>query len=260
MQDVELQTGGGHSWLEAGDGPPLVLIHGIGGTTANWRPVLAPLARGRRVLAWSFPGYDGAAPLPSASPAAADYALRLLDFLDQRDVGPAHMVGHSLGAVVVAALTQLAPDRASRLSLVCPVIGAGQLPPPVREEIRTARLTEIRDGGMAAFAEARTGAIVGPDATPGDLSRIIATMAGISASAYLQAWEMLCATYLPALLSPGTIPVQVMGCDADPVAPPDAVTALASHLSVEPVRLPGIGHFPTFEARDALIALVTGQE
>ena len=251
-----LETDGGHAWLEGGSGAPLVLVHGIGGTTANWGPVLAPLARDRHVLAWSFPGYDGAEALPQDRPTAADYAGRLADFLERRGIGPTQVAGHSLGALVVAALADAAPGRVARMDLICPVIGAGGLTGETRAAMRQGRIDEIATGGMKRFAETRTGSIVGPGAAPADLAEIVATMAGIPEAAYLQAWEMLCASDIFPMLFPGVRPATVIGGGVDPVAPPEAVNDVARKLNVPPVILPGIGHFPTYEARDRLIDLM----
>ncbi|PJE38003.1 hypothetical protein CVM52_04305 [Pseudooceanicola lipolyticus] len=253
----DLQTEAGHSWVEAGSGAPLVLVHGIGGTTDNWSPVLEALAQRYHVLAWSFPGYNGARALTSPRPEAEDYADRLADFLRRRGIGPARVVGHSLGAVVVAALAGSCRELVSRLDLICPVVGAGNLPEAARAATQAARADEIRSGGMQQFAEARTESIVGPTAEDQDLRQIIATMAEIPAESYLQAWHMLCAADLLRLLVPGVLPVQVIGGDLDPVAPPDAVQSVAERLGVSPIILPGIGHFPTYEARDVLVDLLT---
>ena len=250
----ELHTENGQSWREAGSGEALVLVHGIGGTTANWLPVIAPLAGDHHVYAWSFPGYEAASPLPMEAPRAEDYADRLLEFLKARD--RAHVVGHSLGAIVVAALVRKAPGMIARQSYVCPVLGAGHLPVAQWSQMRQARMAEIRENGMQAFAEARTGSIIGPAASAGDVAEIIATMAGISDKAYLQAWEMLCASMILPMLAPETAPALVVGGAVDPVAPPEAVAQMAEALSVDPVILPDVGHFPTHEARDTLIALL----
>jgi len=246
----------GQSWLEAGEGAPLVLVHGIGGSAATWLPVMDALARHHHVYAWNFPGYGGAAPLPGDAPPATDYARALLAFLDQRGISAAHVVGHSLGAVVVAALAQAAAARVSRLSLICPVIGAGHLPADAREQMRLARRDEILAGGMGAFAQARTASIIGPQASQEDVAGIIETMAGIAQPAYLQAWEMLCAAQIVPLLDPALAPALVVGGDVDPVAPPQAVTQVAQALSVTPHILPSVGHFPTHEATEELVALI----
>ncbi|MGQ3489054.1 alpha/beta fold hydrolase [Roseovarius pacificus] len=254
--DCVLQKKDGHSWLEAGSGLPLVLVHGIGGTSANWVPILSSLAKLHHVLVWSFPGYDGASAIASPSPIAEDYAARLDDFLERRGVEAAHVVGHSLGAIVVAALAQAYPQRVAQLDLVCPVTGAGSLPKEQCDAARNDRIEEILSRGMRQFAEARTDSIVGPDVDPTDLREIIATMASIPEDAYLQAWKMLCASDILSFLCPGGATVRLIGGAVDPVAPPEALFAMSKALGTDATILPGIGHFPTYEARDILTQFI----
>ena len=65
-------------WFVAGpeDGPPLVLVHGLGGAAVNWSLLAPRLAGTRRVLAVDLPGHGGSEPLPAA-PSLAPYADRV---------------------------------------------------------------------------------------------------------------------------------------------------------------------------------------
>lgn len=256
MNRVTVNHDQGQSWLEAGEGDALVLVHGIGGSATTWQPVIDALSQSHHVYAWNFPGYDGAKELSKEAPEAEDYARSLLAFMDHRAIETAHVVGHSLGAVVAASMTRLAPPRVSRLSLICPVIGAGHLPSADRETMRLARRNEILTEGMAAFANARTASIIGPKASQADLAGIMANMAEIPQSAYLRAWEMLCASQILPMLDPAFAPAMVMGGEVDPVAPPDAVSQVAQALAVEPHILESIGHFPTHEATAVLVEMI----
>ncbi|MGH3129839.1 MAG: alpha/beta fold hydrolase, partial [Gaiellaceae bacterium] len=53
-------------YFVGGEGPPLVLIHGLAGNAENWVDLAPRLARGRRVLIPDLPGHGGSAPLPAA--------------------------------------------------------------------------------------------------------------------------------------------------------------------------------------------------
>jgi pimeloyl-ACP methyl ester carboxylesterase len=101
---------------EAGDGPPLLLLHGSGpgvSAWANYRGNLEVFARHFRVLALDFPGFgksyspDGN-PLPAALPA-------VVDFLDALGLDAVPVVGNSMGGNVASRLTAGFPDRVSRL-------------------------------------------------------------------------------------------------------------------------------------------------
>ena len=110
--------------LEWGDGPPLVLVHGITATSEDWLPVLPHLlAAGHRVVAVDQRGHGGSTlgsdPCDTAR-LAADLAL-VFEVLDLRD---AVLVGHSLGGYVSLALAGLHRGLAHERVDVLVVLGA----------------------------------------------------------------------------------------------------------------------------------------
>ena len=99
-------------YLVAGEGEPLVLVHGLGGAAANWL-ALAPLLRaGRQVLVPELPGHGGSAPLPAA-PSLNAYADRIALLMER----PAAVVGHSLGGAITLRLAIRRPELVSKLVL-----------------------------------------------------------------------------------------------------------------------------------------------
>jgi pimeloyl-ACP methyl ester carboxylesterase len=86
-------------YLVAGSGPPLVLVHGLGGAAANWRLLAPTLAEERRVIVPELPGHGGSEPL-LAAPSLDPYAEAVLNVLEHEDALPAPWVGHSLGGFV----------------------------------------------------------------------------------------------------------------------------------------------------------------
>jgi pimeloyl-ACP methyl ester carboxylesterase len=108
--------------LEAGQGPPVVLLHGQGGWSGMWLPVIAELVRTHRVVAPDLPGL-GASEVPDGPP-DAERVLAWIDALIQRTCPePPALVGASLGASIAARFAIAHPDRLSRLVLM----GAGSL-------------------------------------------------------------------------------------------------------------------------------------
>lgn len=103
--------------VEAGpeDAPPLVLIHGFGGDLNNWLFLQPLLAARFHTFAIDLPGHGGSTKtLPGGNFAALARAVAA--FLRARGIGPAHLVGHSLGGAVAL---MLAPESLS-LSLISP--------------------------------------------------------------------------------------------------------------------------------------------
>ena len=89
----------GVHYLAAGSGPPIVLVHGLGGAAGNWRLVAPELARAHRVIVPELPGHGGSAPLSSARD-LDPFAESVLGVLEAEEALPAVWVGHSLGGLV----------------------------------------------------------------------------------------------------------------------------------------------------------------
>ena len=106
-------------YLEAGAGPPVVLLHGLGATNASMLPTLVALARDHRVLAPDLPGFgDSAKPVRAYDPAF--YARWLVAFLDAVGLERAVLVGNSMGGRIAIEVGLEAPARVDRLVLFAP--------------------------------------------------------------------------------------------------------------------------------------------
>jgi pimeloyl-ACP methyl ester carboxylesterase len=91
-----------------GSGPPLLLVHGLGGGACNWVALARPLARSRRVLVPDLPGHAGSAPLPAA-PNLNPFADAVAAVAELEGLLPAPVVGHSLGGAVALRLALRRP-------------------------------------------------------------------------------------------------------------------------------------------------------
>ena len=98
------------NYIEGPDnGPPMVLIHGLGSRWAAWDPVIDQFAEKWHVYAVDLRGHGDSGRVPGGY-GFVDYPTEVLDFL--RDVvgQPAYLVGHSLGAVISVGISAVAPD------------------------------------------------------------------------------------------------------------------------------------------------------
>ncbi len=98
------------------DGPPVVLLHGLGGSRSNWAFVAPELARTRRVLVVDLPGHGRSTALPAA-PGLKPYADRVAKLLEDEGHAPADVVGHSLGGLVGIRLAARRPELVRSLVL-----------------------------------------------------------------------------------------------------------------------------------------------
>jgi len=106
--------------LGEGEGPPIVFIHGFGGDLNNWQFNQEALAENRATYAVDLPGHGGSSKdLGSANVDVGALAKAVVDFLDAKNVGKAHLVGHSLGGAVALDLALNHADRVASATLVC---------------------------------------------------------------------------------------------------------------------------------------------
>lgn len=103
--------------LDIGEGPPLLLVHGLSGCWQNWLENIPFFARDHRVIAVDLPGF-GASEMPAEDISMSGYAATIDALLDELDVDAVRLVGNSMGGFVGAELAIQYPARVERLVLV----------------------------------------------------------------------------------------------------------------------------------------------
>jgi pimeloyl-ACP methyl ester carboxylesterase len=127
LRDVQLD---GHRYciLELGQGPPIVLLHGLGGSLYDWRHLIGPLATHHRVIAVDLLG-SGESDLPEGE----DYSIpaqarRIRSLFEELAIGPATLLGSSYGGGIALRFAQDWPERVDRLVLFNPACYAEHVP------------------------------------------------------------------------------------------------------------------------------------
>jgi len=138
-------------YLEAGQGPVLVLVHGLGSSSEVWRDSIRYLARGYRVVAIDLPGY-GKSDKPRSDYSIEYHAAALNDFIDALGADKVALVGNSMGGWVSAIIALNHPEKVSHLILVDSAglrrdtgASAVNLNPATKEEMRTLLLSLFAD-------------------------------------------------------------------------------------------------------------------
>lgn len=122
IHDVPVRCGR-VSTLTMGEGPDVLLIHGLGGAKSSFFDTAAALSRsGHRVHALDLPGFGG-----SSKPARAPYHARwfaevVVEVMDALGIGRAHLVGNSMGGRVAIEVGLQHPERVGGLGLLCPAV------------------------------------------------------------------------------------------------------------------------------------------
>jgi pimeloyl-ACP methyl ester carboxylesterase len=103
--------------VDLGEGPAIVLVHGLSGSWPNWLEQLPVFARDHRVIAMDLPGF-GHSPMPRERITISAYARILDGLLEELEIDAATVVGNSMGGFVSAELAIAYPQRVERLVLV----------------------------------------------------------------------------------------------------------------------------------------------
>lgn len=131
-----------------GRGPAAIFIHGVGMDGSIWSPQIEALAAGHDVIAYDMLGHGGTTRPPSDA-RLSDYADQLLSLMDDLGVDKAHVVGHSMGALVALEFALTHPERCFSIA----ALNAVHCRTPEQRAAVDARAQALADGAASASAE-----------------------------------------------------------------------------------------------------------
>ncbi len=257
-----VRTAAGIAYRESGkaEAPAVVLLHGIGSTSAVWEEQYEPLGARFRVVAWTAPGYDRSAPLSVLSPSVFDYASALSNLLDALKIGEADLVTNSWGTLVALGFANAYPKRVRSLVLGGPTVGSHGRSAEERKRLTEERIARIRHLGAKAMRAQDIPRLISETATP--RARALAAGMGEFATVegYAQAVRMLYSTDGVELIAALDKPVLIISGTEDRTTPPETnarkLEAAAKRARFEAV--PGCGHLPHLEKPEVFSRLVLG--
>ncbi|MGW3406895.1 alpha/beta fold hydrolase [Streptomyces zhihengii] len=254
----------------AGEGPALLLIHGIGDSSATWSDLIPALARHHTVIAPDLLGHGGS-DRPRADYSVAAYANGMRDLLGVLGIDRVTLVGHSLGGGVAMQFAYQFPERAERLVLV----GTGGVGRAVNPVLRAVSLpgadlllAALRLPGMRLSARLCTALLRGLDTglgldAPELLGLIDALPDATARSAFIRTlravvdWRGQVVTMLDRCYLTEGMPVMLVWGARDAVVPADQ--AHLAHLAMPGSRLEifeDAGHFPFHTDPARFLALI----
>ncbi len=247
----------------SGNGPPVLLIQGVGVHGAGWLPQVSALAAKFRCVTFDNRGMGRSQPtaVPITVEQMAEDALAVLD---AERIGSAHVVGHSLGGLVALRMALEARARVKSLTLMC-TFADGRAAAPLtlrmmwlgmRTKLGTRRMR--RRGFLRLVMPAGALAGIDIDAMAGRLASLFGHDLGESPpieSAQLSAMRKYGAA--PRLAELAGLPTLVLSGAHDPISPPKVSAALANGIpGARHAAFPDASHGLPIQHADRVNALL----
>jgi pimeloyl-ACP methyl ester carboxylesterase len=227
-----------------GEGEPVLMIHGLGGTSNTFTPVLAAFAR-HRTIRFDLPG-SGRSHRVEAPLSLTLFVEKARLVMQRLGVERVHVVAHSMGTIIAAHLAASEPGRVASLALFGPLLAP---PEPARAAIR-ARAAQARVGDMQPIADTLLGASVSAETRarrPAAVAFVRESLMRQDPEGYARSCEAL-AEMVPADTSRIECPTLLVTGDEDVVAPPQAVRMMGERIAGSRVEvLRGCGHWTPVE-------------
>lgn len=165
VQTVLIQ---GHriAYLEAGDGPPVILVHGFGGSIWQWEYQQGALSAAHRVVTLDLLG-SGWSDKPDIAYTPTELIEFFRGFMDALGIRRASLVGNSMGAGVVIGMTLAHPDRVDRVVLI------GGLPGRVREKLASPLIKRALDTWVPVWLVSVGNRLIGTGPTEDVLNELV---------------------------------------------------------------------------------------
>jgi 3-oxoadipate enol-lactonase len=237
----------------SGDGEPVVLIHGLGGTSNTWTPLRGAFLR-NRCVSFDLPGSGRSARFEGALSLDL-FVEKTLLVMEKAGMARAHVVAHSMGTIVAQHLAAREPGKVASLALFGPLLAP---PEQARLAIR-ARATKAREKDMQPIADAL---VQGSTSSETKAKRPVA-VAFVRESlmrqypeGYAKSCEAL-ADMQPVDTTRIDCPTLLVTGDEDAVAPPQSVRGMADRIKGAKVEvLRGCGHWTPVEKPDECVSLL----
>ena len=243
--------------LVEGEGPGLVLLHGVGLDHAMWRPLADRLACHRKVIAFDMPGHGGAADL--TAPATLDqFNHRLWQEMDRLHLAQVDLCGFSMGAMIAQAAVHERPQAVRNLILMS---GVHRRSDSERAGVR-ARLDQARQQGPASNIEGALQRWFTPAfhrARPDAIDAIRRQMQGNNPDEFLKAYELFAEADIDLADRASSIDHRTLVTtgELDTGSTPAMMTALASEMArAETHLLTGLAHMAPVEDPVAVAAVL----
>lgn len=239
---------------EAGEGHPLVFLHGLGWTHALWAPAFDRYAARYRVIAGDTRGH-GQSDKPPGPYSITQFAKDWLATLEALDAGNAIVVGFSQGGMIAQQMALDSPSRFRGLFLACTACRSSAASASNME----LRIKAMLEGGAAASARIAVRSIFSEtfiDQNPAVVEQFVRCRALSDQDALIASMRATNGFDLQADLPSLRLPSQVVCASQDTLTPPARVAEVAQGLGVSMRIVEGAGHMVQVEQAEAFYAFL----
>jgi 3-oxoadipate enol-lactonase len=246
-----------------GGGPPVLLLHGIGGGRRIWDDVSsgttsALAAAGFDTIALDLPGYGESSAVAAGGVVAM--ATQIVRWQNALALPPLIVIGHSMGGMVAQELAATSPQRVAGLVLACTSAAFGPAGGDWQAKFAAERLAPLDAGlGMAGVAAQLVPGMVSPQALAGAVELARAIMAAVPEATYRAALAGIVAFDRRDDLAAIRVPTLCIAGEHDRTAPPALLERIAARIpGAEFQLLQGAGHIANVEQPAAFNAALCG--
>lgn len=231
-----------------GSGPLVVFLHGIGGNRTNWYGQLDHFSDKFCAVTWDARGYGASDDSPQTLK-FSDYADDLAHLLDHLKTDCAHLVGLSMGGMILQDFYNRYANRVATLSLVDTSAGFGAASEEAKHDFLARRLEPLEKGLTPKdIAPGVVEVLASKHASTAVREQLIASLSALRVEPYKQALHAIVTTDFRSMLVTISVPTLVIVGDEDIVTPPAASEFLAQQISgATLIRIPQAGHLTNIE-------------
>lgn len=270
VRSAEVEVNGNTiHYRTGGHGPVLLLLHGLGGCTSTWDPVIDDLARDHRVVAMDLLGH-GRSSKPRCDYSLAGHANTVRDFMEALDLRAVTVIGHSYGGGLTMQLAYQYPELVASLVLV----GTGGLGREVHPSLRVltmplaerATAVAVRAAGWRPVRAAAQRLTPAKAARSVWVNRLTESVEALSQPGGREAFFQTVRGVIDAsgqrltaaqrLFRLGPKPTLAIWGSADSIIPPHHIETLNSIEHGHAHVLEGAGHFPHFDQPAEFLAVL----
>jgi len=238
----------------SGEGEPVLMIHGLGGTSNTWTPLLSAFGRNRSVR-FDLPG-SGRSTRCEGALSTQVFVQACLKVMKAAGIERAHVAAHSMGTIVAAHLAAAEPAKVASLALFGPLLAPHD---QARANLRL-RAKKVLAEGMQSTADALVQASLSSETKQKRHAAVALVRESLmrqDPDGYARSCEALAAMQ-PADCAKIRCPALLVTGDEDAVAPPQSVRMMGAKIDASRVEvLRGCGHWAPVEKPEECISLLS---